>query len=86
MMAMSEFIINANNIYIELEDSIDSFEKEARIIDEAKCYLIIYGDLDDFEYDGGYAVSESFGYSIYYDDLVIKVEIEDGMISDYYFN
>lgn len=83
---MSEFIINANKIYIELNDNISSFEQEARVIDEAKCYLINYKELDNFEYDGAYTYQTSYGYCLCYNELVIKLEIEDGMITDCYFD
>lgn len=83
IIAMSDYIITSNNILIMLKDNIDSFEKEARIIDEAKCYLINYDTLDDFEYLGVSAYEVGNYYYINYDGLNIKLEVKDGMILSY---
>lgn len=82
---MSEFIINSNSIYILLKESIDDFKQEAKIIDEAKCYLINNKNLDDFNYDGAYTYETGVGYCLIYNDLIINLEVEDGMITDYSF-
>lgn len=82
---MSEFIVNSNNVYVLLKENIDDFKCEAKIIDEAKCYLINYKDLDEFNYDGAYTYETGAGYCLVYNDLVINLETEDGMITDYSF-
>lgn len=86
LLAMSDFIINANDIYYLLKNDIDNFSKEAKVIDEAKCYLINYKNLDDFDYDGAYGYETGDGYKLIYDDLIINLVVEDGIITDYYFN
>lgn len=83
---MSEYIITANNTLIKLREGIDSFKQEAMLIDEAKCYLVNHKDLDDFEYYGTYVEETGRGYNLYYGDLVIRLEIEDNMITDYDFD
>ena len=80
---MNEYIITANNIYIDLRDNLEIFQKEAVIIDEAKCYLVNYANLDDFEYDGAYAYETSDGYAIVYDELLIDLKTSDKQIVDY---
>ena len=83
---MADYIINANKVYVLLQDSIDDFAIEAKIIDEAKCYLVNYGNLDDFDYDGAYTYETGKGYMLIYNGLVINLEIEDKMIVDYSFS
>lgn len=82
-MTMNEYIINANNICISLKDNIDNFEKEAIIIDELKCHLINFHDLDDFSYPGCDIYDTSVGYEINYDGLTLYIEVEEGMITNY---
>ena len=86
IVTMADYIINANKVYIMLKESIDEFDKEARIIDEAKCYLVNYENLDNFNYDGAYTYETGRGYMLIYNGLVINLEIEEKMISDYSFN
>lgn len=82
---MSEYIISADKVYILLNEAIDDFAREAKLIDEAKCYLVNYGNLDDFEYYGAYAYETGRGYNLIYNGQVINLEIEDKMIVDYSF-
>lgn len=82
-MTMNEYIINANNIFISLKDNIDNFEKEAIIIDELKCHLINFRNLDDFSYPGCDVYDTSVGYEIHYEGLMLSIEVEDGMIVNY---
>ena len=77
--------VTANKAYIKLRDNIESFEKEALLIDEAKCYLINYGNLDDFEYDDAYIYETGDGYHISYSGLEIDLHTDDKMILDYDF-
>lgn len=53
------------------------------IIDEAKCYLLNYGDLNDFNYLGAYAYEAGNGYRLVYNDLVIQLMVTDRIIVDY---
>lgn len=83
IIAMSDYIVNANNIFIKLKEYLESFEKEAMIIDEAKCYLINFDTLEGFEYLGSYAYSSGDTYYISYDGLTLKLDTYDGMILNY---
>lgn len=83
---MSDYLSSCNKVYALLKSSAESFKNEAQIIDEAKCYLINYKNLDDFEYDDAYIYETGGGYCLIYNELVINLEIEDGMISNYSFN
>ena len=80
---MSDYILNANTSFIYLKENVDSFYKEAKIIDEAKCYLVNYGNLDDFEYDDLYVYETGGGYDIVSDEFVVHLEVEDKMIKNY---
>lgn len=82
-MMMNEYIINANDIYISLEENITNFESEAIIIDELKCHLINFHNLDNFDYPGCYVNDYGNGYEISYKDLNFYIEVEDGMITNY---
>lgn len=83
LVALLDYISTANLIFIKLEDNIDLFEKEFYLIDEIKCHLINYKDLDEFEYDGAYIYESNNKYHIRYEDLNIELEVNDGRIYDY---
>lgn len=83
LILMSEYIVSANNIFLELKGNLALFEKEARLIDEAKCYLVNYKNLDNFEYENAYIYANNDTYYIEYQDLNIRLKTKDGMIIDY---
>lgn len=83
---MSDYLISCNKVYGLLKSSSESFKREALLIDEAKCYLINYKNLDDYEYDGAYTYETGSGYCLVDSELVINLEIEEGMITNYSFN
>lgn len=85
IMMMSEYIITANNVYINLNDFYDNFSIEAKIISEAKCIVANYGELKDFYIDEGYVSVEDLNgsYVLSFNDLSYKISIEDKMITYY---
>lgn len=83
LIALLDNITTANNIYIKLEDNVELFEKEFYLIDEIKCHLINFGDLDEFEYDGAFIYEAGNKYHIQYEDLNIELEVKDGRIHNY---
>lgn len=78
--AYFESVKTANEIYIELKDNISSFEKEVNLLNEAKCYLANFDELDGFEYLDVEAYRYGNGYILEGQDLKIYVEIKDKMI------
>lgn len=82
---MNDYISNANNIYIDLKDNIASFENEAVIIDELKCYLINFHSLEGFYYPDLEYTETGNGYHIFFKGLNFNIDVEDGMIVDYNF-
>ena len=83
LVMMNEYIINANNIYFVLEKNIENFYNEAVIIDELKCHLINFHDLEDFDYPDCFVNDFYNGYEINYKNLHFYIEVEDGMIMNY---
>lgn len=83
MMAKTTYIINANNIYIDLLNNVQEFQKEAEIIDDLKCYLINFNNLDEYYYPGVDINEISSGYEIIYDDRDLLIEVKEGMIVNY---
>lgn len=77
---MSETVCMANTIFIDLKENVASFEKEAYFIDEMKCHLMNYGNLDDFEYEDAQIDLIDNGYHIYFDGVEMDIEVEDKMI------
>lgn len=88
ILTMSEYIINANEIYIALKDNIEEFKKEALIIDYVKCVLINKEELNDFYIDETYVsvYQNAEYYYLDYDDIELKLEVVDGVIEDYSSN
>lgn len=86
ILAVSDYLISANNIYYDIKNSLEYFKDEAIIIDEAKCHLINYKNLDDFSYNGAYAYETGSGYNLVYKGVVYSLEVDEGIILDYSYN
>lgn len=85
ILAMSEYIMTADSIYIKLNDFMDSFKDEAEIINKAKCELANYGKLSDFYLSNGIANVNEDGpnYRVSYNGLNLYLYIDGKMIADY---
>lgn len=83
LISVCDYINTANNIYIDLENNIASFNNEASLIDNAKCYLINYDTLDGFDYYGTNVVSDGDTYYLEFEGKTIKLNTYEGMILSY---
>lgn len=82
VILIADYIITANNIYINLDEFYDDFALEAKIINEAKC-LVANDMLEDFYVDG-YLVSvykDGSDYVLSYNGLDMAIKVEDKMIT-----
>lgn len=79
--AYYDSVKSANEVFIKLRENISTFEKEAYLINEAKCYVANFETLDDFEIDDGYAYQSGNGYVLIYDDIKLYVELDGKMIT-----
>lgn len=81
----NDYIFKANNIYINLREYEDIFEKEAKVIGHAKCYILQNDDLDDYMVDGIYVsvYNTSNGYKLVFDEYVMELEVYDRQIVDF---
>lgn len=85
LIAVCDYINTANNIYIDLENNIDSFKEEVSLIDNAKCYLINYKTLDGFDYYGTSVIEDGDTYYLEFEGKTIKLNTYEGMILSYSF-
>lgn len=83
---MSDYLITANTIFNDLKENKEQLFKEAALIDEAKCYLVNFHNLDDFEYGGAYVYGEDGNYYISYDGCTYVLDTNDEMILRYNYN
>ena len=81
----SEYIYNANNVYINLREYENIFEIESKIIGYIKCYLIQNDNLEDFIIDNRYVSVYKNGnsYELYFDDYVMNIDTYERQIIDY---
>ncbi len=82
---MSEYIITANNVEIRLKEFIEEFENEAEIINEAKCILLNYGVLEDYDLKKGRTQVSNSGsnYIVEYNGTCLYLEVEDNLVVDF---
>lgn len=87
-MMISEYIILANEIYIDLDEFYDEFYLEAKVINEAKCVIANNDELIDFYVDGILinVVNEGSNYIFYFNGLEYILTVEDKMITYYDIN
>lgn len=84
IVAKSDYIFNANNVYYNLNKHLDVFKLEANIINYAKCVLLRNEELDDFIIDNTYVdvYNNSNGYDLYFDEYILSIEVYDKQIID----
>ena len=85
IIAISNYLITYNKINGELKDFIDDFYDEAKLINEAKCYLLNNGKLDNYLLSNNEVSVEKIDnkYLLSYNDCSYLLSIEDKMIIDY---
>lgn len=85
ILAIADYLIVLNKIDDNLYNFIGDFYDEAELINEAKCYLLNYSNLQDMPLSKGMAYVEKHldGYDISYNGLNIYIEVEDNIVIDY---
>lgn len=78
-----DYVITCDDTYIKLDEFYDSFAYEAYVINEAKCHLANYGNLDDFDLDGISIIKDNDDYYLYCNEMTLYLETSDLMIVDY---
>lgn len=84
VMLIADYVITANNVYINLDEFYDNFVIEAHIINEAKC-LVANDMLEDFYIDEGLVsvYEDGSDYILSFYDIDIGIKVEDKMIIYY---
>ncbi len=81
----ADYIYKANSIYHKLEEFEDLFNKEALILNYAKCSLMKEDNLSDF-YISGISVEvfdSKNGYDLYFLNYVMEIEVYEKQIIDF---
>ena len=85
ILAKSNYIIKANETYLNLKEYEKLFEKEALVISHIKCALLQEVAIEDY-YAGNIYVSVhecADGYDLYFDGYMMHLEVVDKQIVDY---
>jgi len=87
VMCKADYIVKLNNVYANLEEYINVFEKEALVISEAKCQLLLNKKIDSFVVDGIYVESDFYSDKcyLYFNEYQIILYIVNDMIVHYDF-
>lgn len=86
MIVMNLTIVNSkrldvnNKTFIMLQENIETFKKEAILIEELKCYLINGQEILDFPYAS--VIYRGDYYLVEYEDLCFRIKVNDGLIID----
>lgn len=80
--AYFDSVKTANESFIKLRDNILTFEKETYLLNEAKCYLVNYETLDDFEFENAFSYPKANGYVLSFEDIKLYVETSGKMITE----
>ena len=82
VIAKSNYLYSANNVYENLKTFEENFEMEAKVINYAKCELIRNDSLQDFEVDGIAVRVYDYNnrYELYYDCYKMSIEVNDRQI------
>lgn len=83
IVAKAKYLSNGDNVLIDLKNNIDSFYEEAQIIDEIKCHLINYKNLDDYYNANVYIYETNNGYELIFNGEDLLIEVKEGIITDY---
>lgn len=82
ILAKSDYLQSANNVYYNLQENERLFELEANVINYVKCSLLRNEEIDDFYVNGIYVETyeTNNGYELCFDDYVMNIEIYDKQI------
>lgn len=81
----SDYIISANNVYNNLIQLEDIYEKQAQVISYAKYTLLRNEELEDYVINGIYVsvYKTSSGYELCFDEYSIDIDVYDKQIVDF---
>lgn len=82
---IAEYVILANNVYIDLDEFYDDFYIEAKVINKAKCIVANNIPLEDFYIDEGLVsvYTQGSDYILSFNGVEYKLAIEENMITYY---
>ena len=82
----SEYILAADNVYLNLKENEEIFAKEAAVISYAKCVLIRNEALEDFTVNGIRVRVYGDGgiYELYFEDYRMEIYVYEKQIVDFY--
>ena len=85
MNLISDYLLNANQIYADLLAYNADFKMEVAIIAQAGCQLLENDDIEDFYLDGVYVNVEKNdnSYLLTCADLKLRIETQQRMITYY---
>lgn len=81
----SDYILKANSVYYNLKENETVFEREAMVINHAKCILVRNEELEDFMIDGIYVrvYRNSSGYDMHFDGYLLSITVYEKQIVDF---
>ena len=87
-MAKADYLFTANNVYLNLKDYEQNYEKKCVVVSYVKCHLLQYESLEDFSIYGinVYVEENSKGYRIRFDDNTLDIVLNEYEIIDYTFH
>ena len=82
----SEFILAADNVYLNLRENEKTFASEAAVISRAKCMLMRNEPLEDFYANGIYVrvYGDNGIYELYYQGYRLEIYVYEKQIVDFY--
>lgn len=85
ILAKSDYLKTANDVYYNLQENEKIFESEAIVLNYIKCMIIRNEEIDDFYVDGIYVnvYENSNGYELYFEDYVMNIDVYDKQIINF---
>ena len=82
----SEYILAADNVYMNLRENEEAFAKEAAVLSYAKCILMRNEPLEDFSVNGTpvRVYGDNGIYELYYGGYRLEIYVYEKQIVDFY--
>ncbi len=82
----SEYILAADNVYMNLRKNEETFAKEAAVLSYAKCILMRNEPLEDFSVNGipVRVYGDNGIYELYYGGYRLEIYVYEKQIVDFY--
>ena len=82
----SEFILSADNVYMNLAENEKTFAREAAVLSYARCILMRNEPLEDFSINGIHVrvYGDNGIYELYYDSYRLEIYVYEKQIVDFY--